>query len=561
MLRPCCWYARLFLLGWAAAASTHARSEQSSLDTIYHLHGTVVDGVTGKPVGRALVTSADRRLATLTDGEGHFSVDLSVPPNPASTTAQKIFGFQGGFLVLTATRPGFLADGRMTNIAFDSVNAKDVVLKLMPAARISGHVTALGLDSVSGVQVSLLKRQVQDGAYTWMQVNTRAAGPEGVFRFTNLEPGEYTIMSSEWAGDRAATPAPNEITEQYPPDFLGDSATFAGATKLQVRYGDELQTALQLRAAPFFPVLVPVQNQPQNAPVSVRLVGGDTFNGLRLGWDGRAGAVTGSLPAGSYTLLISSSGTQPAAASVPITVAGRPLQHAPVALKSGGEVTVHVHDEISGPSATRAGSELTGAVSGGRTRQQSFNLFLRPEDFSAGIGGAGTKTGDDGSVVLEHPLPGRYLVQTYTSRGYVAAITSGNVDLLHEALAVGEGGSADPIDVTLRDDGATLTGTVDYGTEASTDPVSLLLLPTDGSSHISQGFTQGSAKFNINNIAPGTYRLLAVHAGRQQEQVPYRDTQAMKAYSSQGTLITLTAGGSASVKVGLSELSDAAKQP
>jgi hypothetical protein len=55
------------------------QAQGSATDTVYPLRGTVVDGTTGKPLERALVASVDRRLATLTDSEGRFSVSLSVP--------------------------------------------------------------------------------------------------------------------------------------------------------------------------------------------------------------------------------------------------------------------------------------------------------------------------------------------------------------------------------------------------------------------------------------------------------------------------------------------------
>ena len=49
------------------------------------VRGTVVNALTGQPIGRALVYSPDNRYATFTDGEGHFEFTL---PNALSLITQ-----------------------------------------------------------------------------------------------------------------------------------------------------------------------------------------------------------------------------------------------------------------------------------------------------------------------------------------------------------------------------------------------------------------------------------------------------------------------------------------
>ena len=48
-----------------------------------------------------------------------------------------------------------------------------------------------------------------------------------------------------------------------------------------------------------------------------------------------------------------------------------------------------------------------------------------------------------------------------TQLGYVAAVNSGGLDLLHNPLVVPLGGTSSPIETTLRDDGATVEGTIE----------------------------------------------------------------------------------------------------
>ena len=68
---------------------------------------------------------------------------------------------------------------------------------------------------------------------------------------------------------------------------------------------------------------------------------------------------------------------------------------------------------------------------------------------------------DDDALVIEGVHPGRYWVKVDTSRGYVAAVTSGTTDLQHQLLTVGPGGSSSPIEITMRDDAAELDGVIE----------------------------------------------------------------------------------------------------
>lgn len=79
------------------------------------VRGTVVNSVTHAPVGRALVSTSDSRLATLTDSEGHFEFVLPTPSAESTTffmqgqqTLPSSYAFE--FSGLSARKPGFLKD-------------------------------------------------------------------------------------------------------------------------------------------------------------------------------------------------------------------------------------------------------------------------------------------------------------------------------------------------------------------------------------------------------------------------------------------------------------------
>ena len=531
-------------------------STGAQIDTVYHLHGHVLNGLTHRPVARAMVASSDRRLATMTDTNGNFALEVSVPPQGAVTDAQSPVAAAGLLLMLNATRPGFVAQDYTQQVELNaSTAANDVTLEMFPLATVSGTVDADGIGPVANVQVVLLQHQVSDGTATWTQRNGQATGERGQFRFGDLEPGEYTVMTREWEGD---APAYQRESRQYPPRFAGDATNLTAATKLQVRYGGDDQVRLHLREAAYFPVRIPVQMSPPRTGVSVEVLADGSPFGYSLGWNARDGAVEGSLPSGAYAVLLTSQGPQSSFARVPVDVAEAAVQHAPVTLAPAAAIPIRVHLNLTEAESGEGGFGFIGNPANMPTLASPVDVDLLPVEAGGRSVSSRRQTGDD--PVLENVGPGAYVVHARSIRGYVASASSGGIDLLQQPLVVGEGGSADPIDVTVRNDSGTLTGEVDMGADPTLRFVPVLLVAADGSGHSVQGYAQRDGKLSVRNIPPGTYRAYAT--GQQQvQQLPYRDAAAMKVYERQGTLVTLAANQTLEVKLRYVPLLQAGDEP
>jgi hypothetical protein len=135
---------------------------------------------------------------------------------------------------------------------------------------------------------------------------------------------------------------------------------------------------------------------------------------------------------------------------------------------------------------------------------------------------------NDESLVIENVLPGRYRVSVNTGIGYVSAITSGSANLLQKPLVVGAGGTIPPLEITVRDDGAELEGTVDSpkASVAASIPQGrfggpqaiVYVLPTDGmDSRTKVTGLNPDGSFTISQIAPGTYRVFAIDNSQQMQ--------------------------------------------
>jgi hypothetical protein len=132
----------------------------------------------------------------------------------------------------------------------------------------------------------------------------------------------------------------------------------------------------------------------------------------------------------------------------------------------------------------------------------------------------------------------------------------GGADLLHEPLVVGAGAST-PIEIKLRDDFATIEGTVtgvagqSVGSPASgysPPPAWVYLVPLpDSPGQFQQVAVSEDGKFVEAAMAPGSYRVLAFKS--RQQNLPFRDPEAMKAYETKGQVIQLAAGQKTAVQV------------
>ncbi len=503
-------------------------------DTVYTVHGSVVNGKTGAPLARALVTSADRRLATMTDAEGRFVLRVSVPATQAA--APEIPGSGSfvpsppGALLLMAQKPGFLMERGASLLRInDSLNTTEQTLKIMPEAVVQGRVSASGIEEAAGVRVQLFLRQAREGSFLWQPLGSRQTDSEGRFRFGDLLPGEYTVMTGAWRGEQPPSRGDVAIHEQYPVVFLGESHDLASAAKLHLHFGDAVREELHLEQTVFHPVMIPVSTEGGHVGVNARLAGPMGADGYPMHYNQRDGAVEGELPDGDYQVLVSAAGATQGSAVVPVHVAGRPVQTAAATFSPASSIAVHVRFELDANQ---------------KTRLPTLQLWLQSADFSTGGAGGVTRPEAEADAqknfTLNDVQPGTYNVSAHESQGYVAAMSCGGVDLLQHPLVVGPSGVRDPIQVTVRDDGGQLSGKV---TAEGLLPsgVSVVVLPLGGASQFHFTFPAADGSFEIKDVAPGTYRVLAGMGFPW--QIAYKDEAIMRSLEGKGSVITIDPGG------------------
>jgi hypothetical protein len=160
-------------------------------------------------------------------------------------------------------------------------------------------------------------------------------------------------------------------------------------------------------------------------------------------------------------------------------------------------------------------------------------------------------------------MPGRYLVHVSAQMGYVAAVSSGGLDLLRNPLVVPPGGTSSPIEITLRDDGATVDGTIENWRTETQGRNTLLpgqqlaciyLLPmAETVAPPLVGWTS-DGHFSLQQVPPGSYRGIAFN--RQPGELEFTNEESMKKYVANSQVIQLEAGQKEQLELQLNVVSE-----
>lgn len=528
------------------------------------VRGTVVNAVTHEPLGRALVYSPDNRYAMLSDGEGHFEFTL---PKAAADNGGVTFatGNSGKLTFLMARKPGFLDDPPATR-QVEVLPGAELTIALMPEALIKGRVTLPAADPARGVDVQLFGRQVQDGSPRWMQKNSARTNSNGEFRFAELEPGIYKVLTREWMDNDLEATAPGGQLYGFPPVYYPSATDFASASTIQLTAGQTFQGDFSLVRQPYYPVKISVTNTEHNGGMNVTVLPqGQRGPGYSLGYNRGRDVIEGQLPNGKYLVEAATFGPDfSTSGSVNLTVGGAPAEGPAMVLARNNSISVNVKEEFNTSDGHSSGSWSDGkhtyAIHSPRLDLQIG--VVAADDFGPQRSGSIREPAgaNDDSLVLENVAPGRYWLRLNASRGYVASATMGGTDLLREPLVVVPGAST-PIEITMRDDSSELEGTLLGIPAPSADSGRLALqgfvycIPQpDSPGQFLELSASSDGKFDVRSIAPGVYRVIAFSS--QQRDIPFRDPEAMKAYETKGQIVHFAPGQKVTLQLQLVAGSD-----
>lgn len=246
--------------------------------------------------------------------------------------------------------------------------------------------------------------------------------------------------------------------------------------------------------------------------------------------------------------------------SVSLVVKEAAAEAAPMTLMPNSSVHIKAKLDFKSSSEMDARNEVPfeTVFQQNQVRGENFTISLQPaEEFNGSEMSGQLRSVTQGPESVDYGGigPGRYWVRVEPHRGFVASLTSGKIDLLRHPLTIGHGERIG-VDVTLRDDGAEVSGVIEglarsgeapgdaavvmeaFGTMAS-GHVYCLPLP-DSTGQFQHGTVGRDGKFDLRQVPPGSYRVLAFD--RPQRELEYSSSEAMRAYDGKGQVVRLGAG-------------------
>ena len=172
--------------------------------------------------------------------------------------------------MLLARKPGFILAQNSQNTPL-APEQTELTIYLVPEALIVGHVTLPGSDGSDKVQVELLRKQVQDGRAHWNPINSTMTRSDGEFRFAELSPGVYKLLTHELLDRDPLTFDSRGQLYGYPPVYFPAANNFSSGSAIQLSAGMIFQANFSPTKREYYPVRIAVTNVPAGAPSAICL--------------------------------------------------------------------------------------------------------------------------------------------------------------------------------------------------------------------------------------------------------------------------------------------------
>jgi protocatechuate 3,4-dioxygenase beta subunit len=398
---------------------------------------------------------------------------------------------------------------------------KDIVIKLTPQGLITGRVLDEDGDPLHGVGLSAFVPKSAGSTQPEGDTGGGATNDMGEYRIAALPPGNYVVAATY--GQRNShvvtkfEPLGEQPDTEYLPTFYPGVTNPAAAATVVVEAGATAQNIdIRMSPSPVFrvrgiaisgrtgrPAHASLSLEPKGRPRSYRLEHHSAISG-----EGRGLFEFRGLKPGDYVLSARSMGPETGLyAAVPVTVAGSHVTGVELVLTAGAEIAGRIRE-----SGKAKGMEVGFSSSGP-------SVFLRPiGDTDPDLGGRSEAINEDGSFIVKHLRPGKYVVDLWGfGYGYVRRVLLGDEDVTATGLDFTAGVPAASITVEVAHDTAEVSGVVKDKDGAELAGAGVLIYHLDAEGRLKSwpqsGTTDQRGAFRIMGVRPGDYRALATRRG------------------------------------------------
>jgi len=484
--------------------------------------GRVVDGVTGAPLRRAMVSAYGgngqdehgqyQQHATLTDASGAFVItDLPAGRYGVSASKNDYYAVEAGKDGVAPPAPVDLSPGARAR----------VTLSLARGGVVAGRIVDESGEPVSRVRVLALKFPEGRSRGQFQPVSEAQTDDLGHYRLFGLMPGEYLVQAvpdTSMFGE--VTPA---AQSGVVPTYYPGTPSRAEAQRIRVRAGSEVTTAhIALATARLREISGTVtSSRGQSVTRGFVMVSeeADGFSGTRAGGpiqdDGRFKVQP--LPPGPYTLTVITGAPddpETEAAFVPVTLAEADLE----------DVSI-----ITVPPATVTGRIVFDpAPDDSAIVPPRFPLIFQAVSGTAANGpfsASGARPADDGGFELRLHGEGRAdpgPADQWPRGWMIDNVLVGGVDATHSGVEFHAGEPVRDVQVVLTNRGAALSGTITDRGGAAVPGASVVVIADQGpngsrSAEPVGGVADEQGRFTVGPIRSGAYVVAAFKAVRSIE--------------------------------------------
>jgi hypothetical protein len=465
--------------------------------------GVVLDGVTQKPVRRAIVTlttteARPQEAVAWTDAEGRFAFGY-LPPGQ-----YRLFVNKAGYQYTAWGAEGARSRGKVIPLRAGE-NRTDLSISLAVSAAVSGFVTDEDGDPIGGAQVNLYMPTIRRGRHTVQPMNSATTDSRGRYRIANVFPGKFMVgvdIASEAArGNSEVSVGQPQEKFMYEAQFYPGTTEFQNATTLTVVPGKELEGInFRLRALPMATlrgrVVVPAD---MDVATGIQVMAAQDTGSGRRGFRGSH--------AGPPDFAFQIPGLRPGTYRVIATASSRGNEFRGVQRVQIGrenEVTLTLEPAV----------ELAGSVKieGPDAAKYSVStVSLTPGDDMPMSRPVRAQIAKDGTFKLPGVLPGVWDINVtpIPPGGYLKSMHLGDQDVLLEEMTI-RPSTAVPLKIVVSTAGAVVNGHVEG--EPGTRYF-VVLWPTgkfaDVESFRVNGTTDDKGEYVLKGVTPGTYNLWA----------------------------------------------------
>jgi Carboxypeptidase regulatory-like domain len=497
----------LILLCACTFVPSEARSanQASAANTKFKIAGTVVNSITGAPLGKARITLMDtanraNMLSVITGDDGHF----------------EFYSLYRAKYSLQGASRGFISAGYEQHEEFSTAivtggdfNTENLVLRLTPLALIGGKVLDESGEPVRKADVRLFIDNQQGGRRRTVPVGADTTDDQGYYEFSGLAPANYFIAVSakpwyaipSFSSPRNGYPSPPNFSSAldvaYPTTYNNSATDSQSATPITIQAGDHLQVDMHLSPVPVLHLIFRIPQSEQRG-VSVPAFETRVFDSREyLQVEGMQSPSPGvyemaGIPAGKYTVrfMDPKSGQAQQSTEINLTTDGQELD------LTHGEPSASVKLSFKMPRQEPLTQQINIALLDSRRQVAGFQAIHAT-----------------GEVEFDDIPAGKYSILVYSrnSRYSVARMVSGGGETLGHDLTVAPGSSLS-MTVFLAVGLVNVEGFAMRGNKPCSG-VMVALVPKDPQAHLEmfrrdQSDSDGS--FTLPAVIPGTYTLIAV---------------------------------------------------